>query len=98
MLMMKVSLQPQLKKHGRRAAINTILSNAVENISTTEEFTTIVSGASCPEDCLYCKQWLEEKYKELNVKSKVVITDIGPVIGSHSGPGTLAIFTLCDKR
>lgn len=86
------------KKHGRRAAINTILANSVENISTTDDFITIVSGAACPEDCLYCKNWLEEKYKELNIKSRIVITDIGPVIGSHSGPGTLAIFTICDKR
>ncbi|MCR5232170.1 MAG: DegV family protein [Acholeplasmatales bacterium] len=86
------------KKHGRRAAINTILTNAIEGISLKEEFITIVSGAACMEDCLYCKNWLEEKYKELNVNSKVVITDIGPVIGSHSGPGTLAIFTIGDKR
>ena len=86
------------KKHGRRAAINAILENAILGIEEKEEFITIVSGAKCPEDCLYCKDWLENKYKELNINSKVVITNIGPVIGSHSGPGTLAIFTLGKER
>ena len=86
------------KKHGRKAAISSILNEAINGINTTDEFMTIVAGASCKADCDYCKAWLEEKYKELNVKSNIVITNIGPVIGSHSGPGTLAIFTLCDKR
>lgn len=86
------------KKHGRKAAINTILTNAIEGIDTTMEFLTIVSGAACIDDCNYCKNWLEEKYKELNIHSKVVITDIGPVIGAHSGPGTLAIFTIGNHR
>lgn len=86
------------KKHGRRAAINTILTNAIDGIDKTMEFTTIVSGAACIDDCNYCKEWLEVKYKELNIHSKVVITNIGPVIGSHSGPGTLAIFTIGNHR
>lgn len=86
------------KKHGRRAAVNTILENALQGINTTDEFVTIVSGAYCPEDTKYCKEWLENRYLELGINSKVVITNIGPVIGSHSGPGTLAIFTIGDKR
>lgn len=86
------------KKHGRRAAVNAILENTIEGIETKEEFLTIVSGAICPEDCSYCKEWLENKYKEFNIPSKVIITNIGPVIGAHSGPGTLAIFTIGDHR
>jgi fatty acid-binding protein DegV len=41
---------------------------------------------------------MEKKYAEMHFDSKVVITDIGPVIGAHSGPGTIAVFTISDKR
>jgi fatty acid-binding protein DegV len=34
----------------------------------------------------------------MNFDSKVVLTTIGPVIGAHSGPGTIAVFTITDKR
>ena len=29
---------------------------------------------------------------------EISITDIGPVIGSHCGPGTLAVFFVSKKR
>ncbi|MBQ1893714.1 MAG: DegV family protein, partial [Clostridia bacterium] len=31
-------------------------------------------------------------------KKAELITDIGPVIGAHSGPGTLALFYLSKER
>ena len=86
------------KKHGRRASLNAICENALEGIDTTKKFITIISHADSLEDAKYCKEYLEAKYKEMNFDSKVVLTKIGPVIGAHSGPGTMAIFTINDKR
>ena len=86
------------KKHGRRASLNAICENALEGIDTTKNFITIISHADSLEDAKYCKEYLEAKYKEMNFDSKVVLTKIGPVIGAHSGPGTMAIFTINDKR
>jgi DegV family protein with EDD domain len=86
------------KKHGRRAALNATCENALAGLDTKAHFITIVSHADALEDALYCKDYMEKKYAEMHFDSKVVITDIGPVIGAHSGPGTIAVFTISDKR
>ncbi len=52
-----------------------------------------VSHADCFEDALYVAEKLK---KELD--AQVFIEEIGPVIGSHSGPGTLAIFFVGKDR
>lgn len=54
---------------------------------------TICHG-DCIEDAKYLEQVLREK---LGVK-EVFIGYTGAVIGSHSGPGTLAVFFLGKKR
>ena len=46
------------------------------------------------EDAKILKATLKEKYKA-DVK---MITNIGPVIGAHSGPGTIAIFFIGKER
>jgi DegV family protein with EDD domain len=86
------------KKHGRRAALNATCENALAGIDTSKKFITIISHADSLEDAEYCKEYMEAKYKEMNFDSKVVLTNIGPVIGAHSGPGTIAVFTITDKR
>ncbi len=48
-------------------------------------------------DCLSDAKYLASKIKNnLNIDS--IITDLGPIIGSHSGPGTLSIYYLGKKR
>ncbi|MEG2259009.1 MAG: DegV family protein, partial [Oscillospiraceae bacterium] len=39
---------------------------------------------------------IEHKFKNLN--GKVMINSVGTVIGSHTGPGTVALFFFGDKR
>ena len=39
---------------------------------------------------------VEAKFPNLN--GRVVINNIGTVIGSHTGPGTIALFFMGDKR
>ena len=39
---------------------------------------------------------LEERFPHL--KGKIRLCDIGTIIGSHSGPGTVAVFFLGDER
>lgn len=48
------------------------------------------------DDAKKLKAMVEEKF--VNLKDKVEIYNIGTVIGSHSGPGTLAIFFMGQKR
>ena len=39
---------------------------------------------------------LEERFPKL--KGKIRLCDIGTIIGSHSGPGTVAVFFMGDER
>ncbi len=49
-------------------------------------------------DCVEEAQWLAEKIKaELGVKN-IMINYVDPVIGAHSGPGTMALFFLASSR
>ena len=49
-------------------------------------------------DCIDDANYLADKIRsELKVKD-IVINFIGPVIGTHSGPGTLALFFLASER
>ncbi|MBQ3864989.1 MAG: DegV family EDD domain-containing protein, partial [Clostridia bacterium] len=49
-----------------------------------------ISHSNCYEDALALAQAVEEAFPQL--KGKVLINDIGTVIGAHSGPGTVALF------
>ena len=49
-------------------------------------------------DCLAEAQSLADMIKEQLGVKEVVLNYVGPVIGAHSGPGTIALFFLGDKR
>jgi fatty acid-binding protein DegV len=53
-----------------------------------------ISHGDCLEDAQLLEKILQEKY---GVK-KAFIYYVGAVIGSHSGPGTLALFFMGNKR
>ncbi len=55
-----------------------------------------ISHSNCIEDALDVKAQIEEKFKNLN--GEVLINNIGTTIGSHAGPGTVALFFWGDKR
>ncbi len=49
-----------------------------------------ISQSACMEDARQVADLIEEKFPKLN--GKVIINNIGTVIGSHTGPGTIALF------
>ena len=49
-------------------------------------------------DCLEEARLLEEKLRSAVGIKRFMISDIGAVIGSHSGPGTLALFFMGKQR
>lgn len=55
-----------------------------------------ISHSDCYEDALKVKEEVEKNFAEL--KGKVKIFSIGTIIGSHSGPGTVALFFVGGKR
>lgn len=79
-------LIPYSKVISRKKALVAIVDKMAENYdaSYTECY---ISHADCINDALTVSNLIKEK---LNVKT--IITNLGPVIGCHSGPGTLALF------
>lgn len=55
-----------------------------------------ISNSACYDDARRVADIIEEKFPSLN--GKVMINSVGTVIGSHTGPGTVALFFLGDKR
>ncbi|MBU5483269.1 DegV family protein [Clostridium sp. MSJ-11] len=55
-----------------------------------------ISNSACYEDARKVADLIEKKFTLLN--GPVMINSIGTVIGSHTGPGTVALFFLGDKR
>lgn len=49
-------------------------------------------------ECLDEAQLLADMIKERYGAETTLITDIGPIIGAHSGPGTIALFFIGDHR
>ncbi|HHU79720.1 MAG: DegV family protein [Bacilli bacterium] len=87
-------LIPRKKTIGRKKSIEKLFEQMEKTIINPEEQVIFISHGDCLDDANYLKNLILEKYK---VKD-VVINGIGTVIGSHSGPGTLALFYLGASR
>ena len=82
------------KARGRKAAIDTLCKKVGElGIEGANDTIFICHG-----DCLEDAQTLEAMLKETYGTKNVFIYYIGAVIGSHAGPGTMAVFFLGNKR
>lgn len=55
-----------------------------------------ISNSNCLNDAKYLGSLISEKFT--NMKNNVKIYDIGTTIGTHTGPGTVALFFWGDKR
>ncbi len=82
------------KARGRKAAIDALAKKAAELGAGYDNSTMFISHGDCLEDAQYLAEILKKK---CGVK-EVVINYVGAVIGSHAGPGTLALFFLGDHR
>ena len=79
---------------GRKNSIDALFDKVKETAINPAEQTMFISHGDCIEDAEYLAQKLKN---ELSVK-EVVISYVGPVIGAHSGPGTLAMFFVGTNR
>lgn len=79
---------------GRKASIDALFNKMKETATNPEEQVIFISHGDALSDAEYLA---ERAKKELNVKD-VKISYVGPVIGAHSGPGTLALFFLGYER
>ncbi len=82
------------KVRGRKAAIQALADKYTELASDHKNGTVFISHGDCEEDA---KELANLMKKEHGVETQI-ITYVGPVIGSHSGPGTLALFFVGEER
>ena len=79
---------------GRRASIDALAAKIGEQGINPADQTMFI----CHGDCIEDAEYLAEKIKSDYGVKEVVIGYTGVVIGSHSGPGTLALFFLGTER
>lgn len=82
------------KVRGRRQSLEALAKAMEDTKGQWENDLVYISQADAMEDAEFLKSLVLKN----NPKAEVIITDIGPVIGSHSGPGTIALFFFADKR
>lgn len=82
------------KVRGRKQSLSALLSAMEKTMGDWENDTVYISQADCKDDA----EFLAGEIKSAHPKTQVIITDIGAVIGSHAGPGTVALFFFGDKR
>lgn len=88
-------LIPMEKVRGRKKSLTALL-NHMEKTGTqplADQMVFITHG-----DCLEEAQWLEQQIRERFGVRNIVVNCIDPVIGAHSGPGTMALFFLASSR
>lgn len=82
------------KVRGRKAAI-TELANRMEKLAVHPEDQDIfISHGDCIEDAEKLASIIKERFGN----DRITISYVGPVIGAHSGPRTLALFFLGEHR
>ena len=84
----------QEKMKGRKKSLNRIAELMKDNIINPEE--QIV--AICHGDCIEDAEYLAKKVRELYPVKDIIINMLDPAVGAHSGPGTIALFYLGNKR
>lgn len=87
-------LVPVSKVKGRKKSLKSLLEKMQETAVNPEQQTVFISHGDAPEDANYLADMLRD---QLGVKN-ILINHIGPVIGSHSGPGTVALFFFATQR
>lgn len=87
-------LIPISKIRGRKQSLNWLVSNMADRIGNWENDTIAICHGDCIDDANYVADLAKSKFGVKNV----IINHTGPVIGSHSGPGTLALFFMGDYR
>ena len=82
------------KARGRNAAITALFDKMKETANEPEKQIVFISHGDCYDDAKKLADMIEA---EFGIK-EILISEVGPVIGAHSGPGTLALFFLGTQR
>ena len=82
------------KARGRKASLAALVEQMEKTAIHPAEQTVFISHGDAPEDAAQVAQMVRERMGVQDIQ----IGYIGPVIGAHSGPGTVALFFLGTQR
>ena len=91
-------LIPREKIRTKKKAIVRLVDDMMERVENGSAYTgrCTISHSDCLEDAQEVARLIGEQIPAL--KGKIEISDIGTVIGAHTGPGTVALFFMGDRR
>ena len=87
-------LIPVSKVRGRRQSLDALVQKMAETAIHPDEQTIFISHGDCLKDAEYVAEQVRSKFGVKNIQ----INFVGPVIGAHSGPGTVALFFFGTQR
>lgn len=87
-------LIPREKVQGRRKSIRALADKVKQNIVNPEGQLVLISHGDCEAEA----QSLADMIKAELPVAEVRLSYIGPIVGAHSGPGTLAVFFMGKGR
>lgn len=88
----KGRLVPRMKVQGRKHSLKALFEQVEKTALEPEKQTVFISHGNSEADA----NWLAERLKHKLGVPSVMISQIGPIVGSHAGPGTVAVFFM-DK-
>ena len=82
------------KARGRQSSLKALVDKMEKTVTEAGKQTVFISHGDCLEDAEAVAQMVRERFGTQDIR----INYVGPVIGAHSGPGTLALFYLGTQR
>ncbi|WP_195270371.1 DegV family protein [Eubacterium sp. 1001713B170207_170306_E7] len=82
------------KVRGRKRSLDALVERLDQTAINPSEQSIFITHGDCLEDAQYVAKKIEETYHP----KEIVINWVDPVIGAHSGPGTVALFFLGTER
>lgn len=91
-------LIPRYKIRTKKKAIHAIVDKMQEHVDNGLDYSgkCYISQSNCYDDARAVADLIEQRFPKLN--GKVEINYVGTTIGSHTGPGTVALFFWGDER
>lgn len=86
-------LSPREKIRTKKRAISEMAKTMMAHVQDGADYSgkCIMSHSACRRGCRgQLRRWLRNRF--LQLKGKIEVNDIGTLIGSHTGPGTVALF------
>ncbi|WP_298020331.1 DegV family protein [uncultured Dysosmobacter sp.] len=87
-------LTPVGKARGRRASLLALVDHMEQTAIDPQHQTIFISHGDCAEDARFVAEEITRRFGITDIH----INYVGPVIGNHSGPGTMALFFLGEPR